>query len=713
MFGHKKPATVIDRLLEAQAYFETDRSIEGLTSLGQYIQEHGSSRDSLVAAGDVALAAGRPLEAGQFFQRALAVEPDDAVLLTRLGDVANAQGCHSDALSLFLRAHNLDPASESGGRAHAILADARVLLAGELPEGAVLFSIQDLFIYLKTHPTMSGIQRVQAGIAADCIAHDRPNTYFILHDVHGSTERSVFWKVQPADLAEMIAYASGAHVDHNRLREKLHRCEINATAIYPSQGTTIILLGAFWALGNTIDRYVSAKRAGARIGAYIYDIIPISHPEFCDAGLVVDFSKALSELCRIADFILTISVSTRDTLNTFIEDYGERSIPTEAVPLAHSLTAVTQGSQWPTQINALKGKPFVAYVSTIEGRKNHAYVVSAWRQLAAAGVETPHLVFVGRKGWRIDGLLDLLDGTDNLDGKVHIVHDLTDSELNGVYEHCSFTVFTSFVEGWGLPVGESLLHGKPCVASDSSSIPEVGGDFVDYVDPLNLRDGIAVFRKIITDVDYLEERRLNIVENFVPRSWAEVSLDMLSRIADFKDLPVTPVGSVAIAEGRLIQPRSLVAPGYSIREYMHSPLRMLISDRFYDAEDQGAWMKGRFGQIVFKTDLQPDDDVIVFIQLRAAPWCADAEIALSIDVGQRVPFKDSVASLGAGRMIRLIGRVDSDGLCGVSITVSGAYEVPATDARDFVLGLMAFGYTGTNNIRARLDLRDAIEFDTL
>lgn len=713
MFGQHKSVTVVDRLLEARAYFDTGRAVEGLTSLGQYVQEHASSRDSLIAVGDLAMAAGRPVEASQFYERALVAEPESGFLLGKMGDVARAEGRYSDALSLYLRAHNLDPSSESGGRAHSILADARNLLAGELPEGSVLFSIQDLFIYLKAHPTMSGIQRVQAGIAADCIASDRHETHFILHDVHGSVERSVFWKVQPDDLADMIAYASGAHVDHNRLREKLQRCETNATAVYPGHGTTIMLLGAFWALGNTIDRYVSAKRAGARIGAYIYDIIPISHPEFCDAGLVVDFSKALSELCRIVDFILTISVSTRDTLKTFIADYSDRTIPAEAVPLAHALTALTQGSQWPTQMNALKGKPFVAYVSTVEGRKNHAYVVSAWRQLAASGVDTPHLVFVGRKGWRIDGLLDLLDGTDNLDGKVHIVHDLTDSELNAVYEHCRFTVFTSFVEGWGLPVGESLVHGKPCVASNSSSIPEVGGDFVDYVDPLNLRDGIEVFRKMIIDVDYLEHRRLNIVQNFLPRSWAEVSLDMLSRISGFGDLPITPVGNVAIAEGRLIQPRSLLAPGFSIREYMHSPLRMLISDRFYDSENHGAWMKGRFGEIVFKTDLQPDEEIIVFVQLRAAPWSADTEVSVSIDVGQKVPFKDTVASLGVGRMIRLVGRVGAEGLCGVTITVSGVYEMPPTDPRDFVLGLMAIGYTGADNIRARLDLRDAIEFDVL
>jgi len=712
MFGQQKSPKVVDRLLEAQAYFDTDRPVEGLTSLGQYVREQAGSAAALIAVGDLALAARRPVEAGQFFAQALAVEPGNAVLLARMGDVAKAEGRNSDALTLYIRAHNIDPQSGSGGRAHSILADANNLLSRELPEGAVLFSIQDLFGYLKAHPTMSGIQRVQAGIAADCIAQNRPNTYFIVNDLNGNIERSVFWKIRPDDLADLIAYASGAHVDHATLRGKLDICEANATAVYPGHGSTIILLGCFWSHGNTADRFITAKRAGARIGAYIYDIIPISHPEFCDAGLVRDFSRSVSELCRIVDFVLTISVSTKDTLLEFMDKYSDRTFPAAAVPLAHSLTARSPGSQWPSKLNGLKGKPYVAYVSTIEGRKNHAYVVSAWRQLAAEGVDTPHLLFVGRYGWRIDGLMDLLDGTDNLGGKVQFVHDLTDSELNAVYEQSQFTVFTSYVEGWGLPVGESLLHGKPCVASNSSSIPEVGGDFVDYVDPLNLRDGIETFRKMIVDADYLEERRLNIEQNFVPRSWAEVTADMLGRIEEFSQAPVTPVGSVMIPEGYLFQPQSLMGPGFSIGEYMHSPFRLLLADQFYDPENHGVWMKGRFSEITFKTDLPRDEEITVFIKMHCAPWHADAQVTVSVAGGDpKAAFKAPVVALAGGRMIRLFGTVGPDGLCSVSITVEGVYEVPSIDVRDFVVGMQALGYTGSSNLRARMDLRDAIEFD--
>ena len=48
---------------------------------------------------------------------------------------------------------------------------------------------------------------------------------------------------------------------------------------------------------------------------------------------------------------------------------------------------------------------------------------------------------------------------------------LPDAELAWLYANAAFTVFPSLMEGWGLPVGESLWFGKPCVASSGSAVP--------------------------------------------------------------------------------------------------------------------------------------------------------------------------------------------------------------------------------------------------
>jgi glycosyltransferase involved in cell wall biosynthesis len=70
------------------------------------------------------------------------------------------------------------------------------------------------------------------------------------------------------------------------------------------------------------------------------------------------------------------------------------------------------------------------------------------------------------------------------------LHDVTDAELDLLYRKCMFTTFPSFAEGWGLPVGESLAHGKITICSPVGGIPEVGGELLDYIDPYNVSSGL-------------------------------------------------------------------------------------------------------------------------------------------------------------------------------------------------------------------------------
>lgn len=64
--------------------------------------------------------------------------------------------------------------------------------------------------------------------------------------------------------------------------------------------------------------------------------------------------------------------------------------------------------------------------------------------------------------------MEQLESTSYLNGTIKILHDLSDWELAELYRSAMFTVFPSFEEGWGLPVGESLIFGRPCIASNTS-----------------------------------------------------------------------------------------------------------------------------------------------------------------------------------------------------------------------------------------------------
>jgi glycosyltransferase involved in cell wall biosynthesis len=133
----------------------------------------------------------------------------------------------------------------------------------------------------------------------------------------------------------------------------------------------------------------------------------------------------------------------------------------------------------------------VLCVGTIEARKNPIYLFNIWKMMARSRrSKIPCLVFVGRKGWLVQDFMDQLEACNYLGGKILVVHNVTDVELDLLYRKCVLTAYPSFVEGWGLPVGESLAHGKICLCSATGGIPEVGGKLVDYIDPYDAGDGL-------------------------------------------------------------------------------------------------------------------------------------------------------------------------------------------------------------------------------
>ena len=65
---------------------------------------------------------------------------------------------------------------------------------------------------------------------------------------------------------------------------------------------------------------------------------------------------------------------------------------------------------------------------------------------------------------------------------------ISDEELAKVYNRASCFLFPSFYEGFGLPLLESMACATPVISSNTTSMPEVGGDAVLYCDPNDIVD---------------------------------------------------------------------------------------------------------------------------------------------------------------------------------------------------------------------------------
>lgn len=639
-----------------------------------------------------------------------------------LADALERLGRIEEALPIYYRLHAMTDDATTWRRIVQLRRQPGMAPVARLGEGALLLPLDDLFGYLRAHDTMSGIQRVQAGIAEQAMLAKGLDVHFVLergletNPVLGAGE---FWHLDAGALAKVLAYASGAEVDHATLKAMLNECEGEATRVVPVRGATIVILGGFWAQGMTLEPFFHAHRAGVRVGALIHDLIPISHPEFCDAQLVIDFTTSVAELCSFADFLLTVSDATGSIVTDFLRRHDARDIPVRTVANAHVMAGVRPHTAWPPALAAVEGRPFALYVSTIEGRKNHLYVANAWRRLIAEGVKVPDLVFIGREGWRVGALQDVLQATEMLGGRLHMAHGLTDGELATVYDACQFTLFTSFVEGWGLPIGESLVHGRPCIASGTSSMPEVGGAFADYVDPYDIADGVTVIRRMITDKRYRAERQRAIQRDFTPRTWADVFADFTAALEQLSRVASPPATHVKLREGTVMWLPDLHARPSTFRDYFAQPTRLMIDNRtFYPVEPDGAWMKGGAGTFDLYTTAAAGDEVIVGVKLVAAAWAQTCRVQISAGPvpadGDEEPEVATMTVAASGltgeENVRLRARVGGDGEVRLTFRVLGTYQMTHGDTRNFAIGLTALGYARADNVAARQDLLENFTF---
>ncbi len=143
--------------------------------------------------------------------------------------------------------------------------------------------------------------------------------------------------------------------------------------------------------------------------------------------------------------------------------------------------------------------------------------------MIADGDDPPHLICVGRLGWKSSAFISALVETGYLGGRIHLLRDISDADLRLLYERCLFTVCPTLYEGWGLPVGEALAMGKICVCSDRASLPEVAGEFGVYVDINSVDRSLATIRTLIRDDKQRRRLEARIRREFVPVSWRAVA----------------------------------------------------------------------------------------------------------------------------------------------------------------------------------------------
>lgn len=319
-----------------------------------------------------------------------------------------------------------------------------------------------------------------------------------------------------------------------------------------SPGDRLVLLDSTFTVPRAEDTFVRARAAGLSVHTLLHDLIPVVMPQVSTDLGALTFHDWLLRTATYTTAYLANSQATGRDLRRFLATYGIDR-PIAVVPLAQERLAdeapATLGgplaeridrTAYPAlaamagldqRIRSVAATPFVLCVGTLQVRKNIWRIATAWDRLRhEAGLDLPKLVFAGRPGWMIDDFETLMQTTGNLGGWATVIEEPSDTELDFLYRMCSFTIVASLYEGWGLPVGESLSYGKTAVVSNTSSLPEVGGDLVEYCDPVSIDSIAAACRRLASDPGHrnLLEARIRSARL---RSWDDVASDLLAVVS--------------------------------------------------------------------------------------------------------------------------------------------------------------------------------------
>ena len=392
-------------------------------------------------------------------------------------------------------------------------------------------AINDLLVYgaVLTRPT--GIQRVALNLALALHERYGYQSVRVLHSAarHASIPRSDARSLLATLADPLLRLLSHApRVVQESLRSTARGLLSRFTggggdAVVFQRGDWLLVLGAPWIAPGAATAIVQMhERTGVRIALLVHDLLPATSPAWFTDAQGLTAKRDIEVLIGAAEKIFTVSKEVGVELS---ERYGRASALLNPADPVITTARLSPSSSERTIVS----------VGTLHPRKNLAALVRIWEAWAMEVEATtgsfaslPTLVLVGRRHPQDGELFSLLATHRRAASKIRLVHTASDAELADLYAASRFLVMPSLAEGWGLPVREALVAGRPSIVTDA--VPAASG--LPYCEVVPAGDEAALGAAIRRwwgggTPELLSER---IREEFTPRTWESVAADVSSQL---------------------------------------------------------------------------------------------------------------------------------------------------------------------------------------
>jgi glycosyltransferase involved in cell wall biosynthesis len=254
-----------------------------------------------------------------------------------------------------------------------------------------------------------------------------------------------------------------------------HDDYLNYPKIKAKEGDILLVIDAYWSF-ETIGWLPYFQSKGNKIFCVLYDFIPSNYPEFFTKSTTDNFESKTIELLKASSLAFCISRRTFSDAKKFMQKTGV-DCPLEIFNISprSDLVELDYGEKYTVSINT----PYFLQVGTIEPRRNTKRVLEEFKKIWDSGNQSG-LLLVGKQGENSDEIITVINSLI-ADGYPLIWKaDVDDYELAAYYLSAEAVIVASFAEGYGLPVAEGLLLGRPVIANNLEVFHEVADNCPSY-----------------------------------------------------------------------------------------------------------------------------------------------------------------------------------------------------------------------------------------
>ena len=213
--------------------------------------------------------------------------------------------------------------------------------------------------------------------------------------------------------------------------------------------------------------YTAPVRCPVPVVLNVHDLIPFERPDLCGLRNRWHMRTLMPPALRRADRLVVSASPVADVLGS---RFGRDREAILVAPLGVEYDRFAAPAPRPARA---PGAPYLLFVGVIEPKKGIDVLLDAWPRVRdETGLS---LVVCGRPGWKCRDTVARLRELRKTAGGIWL-DDIGDDEIPAWFQHAFATVQPSRIEGFGLPVLESMAAGTPVVHSDHPVLLETAGD---------------------------------------------------------------------------------------------------------------------------------------------------------------------------------------------------------------------------------------------